>query len=78
MNFFSLYRYIGLFLITLNAYAVDIPTVVEGSENFSKEQCIASNTNDCIQSVCMTSSDLDCNVKCKEGAEDKCEELADE
>lgn len=70
--------YISLLTCSLSLFAADIPTVVEGAENFNKEACISSNTNDCIQSVCLTSSELDCNDQCKKAAIDKCEELSNE
>jgi hypothetical protein len=65
-----------LFAASVNA--ADLPTVVEGSEEYSQEQCIASNTDDCIQSVCMNSEAPDCTDQCKTSAEDKCKELAEE
>lgn len=60
------------------SFAADLPTVVEGSENYTKEQCIANYTNQCIESICPTSSSLDCSQKCKIDAEDKCQDQSDE
>lgn len=70
--------YFILTILPLVGYAVDIPTNVIGAENFSKEECIASNTNDCIEAVCMTSTALDCSAQCKSDATDKCEAMAEQ
>ncbi|KTC68014.1 hypothetical protein Lbir_2616 [Legionella birminghamensis] len=58
--------------------AADLPTVVIGSENYDKKMCIERYTQDCLDSVCMTSSDTDCNDKCQSEAEDKCQDAADD
>jgi hypothetical protein len=57
--------------------AADIPTAVEGAESLSKADCLSTTTNDCIQSLCMTSSDIDCPDKCKTSAADKCRALSE-
>lgn len=69
---------IGVISLPFNASAYDNPTTVLGSEEFSKQECIDTNTNDCIESICMTSTALDCTQQCKQDAIDKCEDLADQ
>lgn len=58
--------------------AADLPTAIEGDEAFDQIECVRQNTDDCIQSVCMNSSELDCTDQCKNDAEDKCKELSEE
>lgn len=71
---------LGLLVIgfSLSAFSADIPSEIEGAEHFNKEQCVANNTNDCIEAVCETSSALDCNDQCRKDAQDKCEALANQ
>jgi CO dehydrogenase/acetyl-CoA synthase delta subunit len=52
--------------------AADVPTVVDGSGYANKDDCISSVTNDCIENVCMNSSDTDCQDKCTAAAPAKC------
>ena len=67
-----------LFSLGFNlAVAADIPAYVEGSENLDKETCIETNTDNCIQSICMTSEDPSCTDNCKQSASDKCAALAE-
>jgi hypothetical protein len=56
----------------------ELPTVVEGAEGYDQAQCIAQGTNNCLQSICTTSSDTDCSEKCRKGAENKCRELIEQ
>lgn len=72
-----LLRVLLLFSLPVFAQAADIPTNVEGTEQLSQEECVANNTNDCIQSVCTTSSELDCNDQCQKSATEKCQNLED-
>lgn len=57
--------------------AADIPTAVEGAEGYNKANCLATSTNDCIESICMTSPDTDCQEKCKNSAADRCQALSE-
>lgn len=61
-------------LLSFAIQAADVPTVVEGGDKLTNAECVANKTNDCIQSICMVSSDIDCNSKCKTAAVDKCKE----
>lgn len=66
--------FIGCFLFILKASADDVPTIVEGAETYNEAMCIENYTNDCISTICLTSSDRDCQDKCAETARDKCAE----
>lgn len=73
--FFSFVSLFSGFSAMVNA--ADIPAVIEGQEGVSKEECVASATNDCIQSVCETSTDTNCSDQCQASAVDKCKEMSD-
>lgn len=65
-------------LVPMTVYAADLPTVVIGSENYDHDMCVQQYTDNCISTVCITSSALDCNEQCKAAAIDKCEEKEEE
>ncbi|WP_058532112.1 hypothetical protein [Legionella rubrilucens] len=65
-------------LAPVTVYAADLPTVVIGSENYDHDMCVNQYTDNCISTVCITSSALDCNEQCKAAAIDKCEEKEEE
>lgn len=50
----------------------DIPEVVQGSEAYDRNACLANYTNDCINAACPTSSSTDCNKQCASTADYKC------
>lgn len=73
----------GLFFLCLASsstlvFADDDPSVDQGASNMSQEMCVEENTNDCIDSVCMTSSATDCQDQCQADAQDKCQQMQDE
>ena len=63
---------------SLWAQAADIPEVVVKDENFDQEMCVERTANDCINTICITSSARDCQDTCQSDAEDKCEAMAQE
>lgn len=63
---------VGMLSISGWGFAANLPSQVQGAQSMSKEECIKNNTNDCIQSICMTSSERDCQERCAKGARDKC------
>lgn len=67
-----------LSVVSLTASAADLPTVVTGSDDYDYAMCVKQYTDNCISTVCITSSALDCNDKCKAAATDKCQEKQDE
>jgi hypothetical protein len=64
-----------LFGFSLAANAADLPTVVEGSENYDNSMCVESFFDNCNSMVCTVSDDIDCQEKCQKEAEDKCAEI---
>lgn len=67
-----------LMLSSSGLIAADLPAAIEGDDAFDEIECIRQNTDDCIQSVCMNSSELDCTSQCANDAKDKCKELSEE
>ena len=55
--------------------AAVVPSIVEGQGDYSKEDCVATATNNCIQTICETSSELDCEDQCRISAVQKCKEI---
>ncbi len=70
----------GFIVLTFStvATAADIPTYIEGAQHLTQEECLIRTSNECISSVCPTSSDTDCNEKCKAAAVDQCKESTEE
>lgn len=60
-----------LFLVN-TAIASDIPDVVEGEQQYDKQNCIQSYTDTCISNVCLNSEQIDCESNCRKLAQDKC------
>ncbi|MFC3907990.1 hypothetical protein ACFORL_02695 [Legionella dresdenensis] len=56
------------------ANAVDNPTVVIGSEQYSQSECLNKTIDDCINNICMNSEDTNCQENCNQDAQDKCQE----
>lgn len=71
--FFSFILFCSVLPFMVNAAVV--PVVVEGVEGYSKDECVTATANDCIHSICETSSELNCEEQCKTSAVDKCHEL---
>jgi|GEM_PF-2663647 len=79
MNYMTRVLYFFLFASSpVAVYAVDIPSVDEGSAGYNQEMCIEETTNNCIDTICLTSSAIDCEDQCRSDATDKCQQLADE
>lgn len=54
-------------------FAVETPQAEEGAEEFDATLCIKQYKDICINEVCMTSEDIDCEDKCAALARDKCQ-----
>jgi hypothetical protein len=63
---------ISCILLVNVAQAADIPEVVEGAEKYDKQNCIQTYTDNCIDNVCTTSEQIDCESNCGKLAQDKC------
>lgn len=69
--------FLGGCLLSSLVFAVDVPSVEEGAQQYDKGACLARYTQNCIQSVCMTSSSTDCQENCQKEAADKCQQEQD-
>lgn len=79
MNYVKKPISIALFcLLSCSVFAVDNPQDVIGAEQFNSTKCIAENTQTCINSVCLTSDQRDCQATCQKTAQEKCQELSNE
>lgn len=68
-----------VFLLSSPVFADDLPTSVQqGSQTFDKDMCIQQYAQNCISTICITSSDINCQQKCRSDAKDKCEEQANQ
>ena len=59
-------------------YAADVPQIVIQNNENSKKMCIERAANDCINTICVDSPDLNCTDKCQSDAESKCAAMVDE
>lgn len=76
---FNSLRWASLFLFASTGFADDLPTSVQqGAEIFDKDMCIQQYSQNCISTICITSSDRNCQEKCRSDAKDKCEEQANQ
>jgi hypothetical protein len=72
---------IGIAFFCLSSYAAfaaDIPQDVIGSQKFDAMKCVTENTQICINSVCLTSDQRDCQSNCQTMAQQKCQQQRNE
>lgn len=65
-------------MVSLTLNAADIPQDVIGSQKFDSMRCITDNTQTCINAVCLTSEQTDCQDNCRKMAHQKCQQQANE
>lgn len=58
--------------------AADLPDVVNANDANNQHMCIDRATNDCINTVCENSPDINCTSNCQKTAQDKCKEMSEE
>jgi hypothetical protein len=58
--------------------AADIPEIVDKDQQTSQELCVARAANDCINTICPNSPDINCSDNCQDDAQDKCQEMTEE
>ncbi|WP_133126894.1 hypothetical protein [Legionella nagasakiensis] len=58
--------------------AADIPTIDIGAEQYNQDMCVERYANECINTICLTSEERDCQDQCRTDAVDKCEEQMEE
>jgi hypothetical protein len=60
------------------ADAADIPVIVNENNAESNVMCVDRAANDCINTVCPNSPDINCSDNCLKEAKDKCEGMMEE
>ncbi len=58
--------------------AADLPTVVNQNKASNQQMCIDRAASDCINTICVNSSELNCTDNCQKSAQDKCKEMTEE
>ena len=52
--------------------AADLPTVVNRNRAANLQMCIDRAAADCINTICINSSDINCTDNCQSAGQDKC------
>lgn len=53
--------------------AADIPTDQLQAQQYNRDACIKKQTDDCVNTLCPTSSDRNCPDNCAKSAQAKCQ-----
>jgi hypothetical protein len=72
---FSVTKSLPLFFFigcSFTAFAATIPADTLGAQKYDAMKCIADTTQNCINSVCLTSSQRNCQGSCAKMAQQKC------
>lgn len=66
------------FIFTEVVYAVDVPEDDLGAQAFNQARCFNQNKQTCMDSICLTSEDIDCEANCETMAKEKCQQQYNE
>ncbi|WP_454783137.1 hypothetical protein [Legionella sp. WA2022007384] len=66
------------FLFSLSVYAADIPQDYLGAQKYDRTQCFHNTSQDCINSQCLNSTEIDCQDNCRKMAKAKCQQEINE
>lgn len=69
---------LSLSSVLIIAYAADVPQDDMGSTNLHNLECVDENTQRCINDECLTSDATDCQDKCKQMAQETCQQQSNE
>ena len=58
--------------------AADNPQDVIEAQRYNKASCVQKATDDCINTMCLNSSAINCPDNCKQSAQAKCEVSSNE
>lgn len=61
-------------LLSFVLFANEGLTVTSGSQPFDQEKCVNDKSQNCISTICLTSTQRDCQATCKKEAKKKCEQ----
>lgn len=65
-------------LFSAMSYAADIPDEDIGASDLSQDTCVSEATQNCIDNMCLTSEEIDCEDNCGKMAQDKCAQQVDD
>lgn len=66
------------FLVSLSVFAADIPSDTIGAQKYDSTQCLHNTAQDCINSQCLNSDQIDCQDNCRKMAQAKCQQQSNE
>lgn len=66
------------FFFSFSIFAADIPQDNLGAQKYDKSQCFNNTTQDCINSQCLNSDQIDCQDNCRRMAQAKCQQQTNE
>ena len=69
---------IGGVLLSVMAFAADIPQVDIDAQHFNQADCLDINYQQCLSGTCLTSDSTDCPEQCKKNALAVCQQKTDE
>ena len=58
--------------------AADLPDVVNQNKASTQQMCIDRAASDCVNTICVNSSEINCTDNCQKSAQDKCKEMTAE
>lgn len=62
----------SLCLATSVAFAIPTPQQEQGGETYTKDMCVQSYRERCINLTCLNSESTSCTQDCERAAKDKC------
>jgi hypothetical protein len=79
MNYLSSWLITVFFILfSFLVSAADLPSDVDGAQQFDQLTCVDEATQNCIDDACLTSEDIDCEGNCGRLAQQKCQEQMNE
>ncbi|KTD10754.1 hypothetical protein Lgra_1720 [Legionella gratiana] len=66
------------FIFSCSVFAAIIPQDSLGAQKYDRSQCLNNTTQDCINSQCLTSEQMDCQDNCRNMAQAKCQQEINE
>lgn len=63
---------------SLSTFAANIPADSLGAQKYDAIKCVADATQNCINSVCLNSSQRNCQGSCEKMAQQKCRQESNE
>lgn len=65
-----------LLLFPIYSHAADDPPVIIDDSNYKQQMCVQNTAQDCINTMCLNSEDINCPDKCQTDAQEKCKSAA--